>query len=313
MGSFSFGRAIGAGFGVIGRNPLAVAVWALVYLVFVIGPTFAVLRYVLPDALAMAQQAAQQAAQHPGVHARPDPVAIMALRSRTSGLQPALWVLSMIVNAIVIGAIFRAVLEPENRRFAYLRLSRQELWLGLTYLVLVVMMAIMVLVLILPIGIAAGVSAALGLKAGSGLVAGLVSLVGIGLVVWVALRLSLALPMSFAQGRFLLYESWDLTRGQTGKMFGVYAVLILGLLALELAILIPLGMTVVRPMQHDPAFRENIAQWVSHFLRTAWPLIAGFAVVASVLGMAVRAITVAPLAEVYRELTAHEAAADAAP
>ena len=33
------------------------------------------------------------------------------------------------------------------------------------------------------------------------------------------LRLSLALPMSFAQRRFRLYESWDLTRGQAGKMF----------------------------------------------------------------------------------------------
>ena len=34
MDSFSYGRAIGAGFRVIGRHPLAVVMWAAVYLVF---------------------------------------------------------------------------------------------------------------------------------------------------------------------------------------------------------------------------------------------------------------------------------------
>src|ERR1700755_1712497 len=79
MQSFSCGAAIGAGFRVIGRHPLAVLAWAAVYLIFVLAPALAVVRYVLPDVLAGVQQAAQQAAQHPGLHARPDPAALMAL------------------------------------------------------------------------------------------------------------------------------------------------------------------------------------------------------------------------------------------
>ena len=311
MDSFSYGRAIGAGFRVIGRHPLAVVMWAAVYLVFLLLPAIAVLRSVLPDMVA----AWQQAALHAGEHARPDPAAMMALRSRAYGLQPALWLLSVVVNTVVIGAIFRSVLEPEKGRFGYLRLGGQELWLGLTYLVLTVMTVIMVFILVFPVAIAAGVSAAMAQHGtGSplmGLVVALVALGGFGVILWVLLRLSLALPMSFAQGRFLLYESWDLTRGQALKMFGVYLVLVLGLAVLELAFVLTVGTRLYQATQADPNFWSHFADRVGQFVAPAWPTIAGFAILISVIGMAVRTVTVAPLAEIYRELTARDAAGPA--
>jgi hypothetical protein len=309
MDSFSFGQAIGAGFRVIGRRPLAVLAWAAVYLVFVIVPALAVLRYMLPDMIA----AMQQAALHAGEHTRPDPTAMMALRSRTSGLQPALWLLSVVVNTVVIGAIFRAVLEPEDSRFGYLRLSQRELWLGLTYLVVTVMMVIMAFILIFPVAIVAGVSAALAQHGAGAPAAGVaiavVGLAGAGLIVWVMLRLSLALPMSFAQGRFLLYESWDLTRGHALKMFGVFFVLALGLLILEGVVALTIGASLLGPMRNDPAFGTHLADKIAQFVATSWPTIAGFAVLASVIGMALHAVLLAPLAEIYRELTAEGAPA----
>jgi hypothetical protein len=308
MEGFSFGQAIGAGFRVMGRNPVAVLMWAAVYLVFLLLPALALLRYVLPDMISAMQQAAEHAAEH----TRPDPAAMMALRSRGYGLQPALWVLSVVVNTVVIGAIFRSVLEPEKGRFGYLRLGGQELWLGLTYLVITVMTVIMVFILVFPVAIAAGIGAAMAQHGTGtplvGLVVTLLALGGFGVILWVLLRLSLALPMSFAQGRFLLYESWDLTRGHALKMFGVYLVLVLGLAVLELIFVFTVGASVFQARHADPQFASHFAGRIAQFVATSWPTIAGFAVLISIIGMAVRTVTVAPLAEIYRELTAREAA-----
>jgi hypothetical protein len=51
MDDFSYGQAIGAGFRVIGRRPLAVLTWAAVYLVLVVAPAVAMLAVLPPKML----------------------------------------------------------------------------------------------------------------------------------------------------------------------------------------------------------------------------------------------------------------------
>src|SRR5205809_7921799 len=123
MASFSVGEAIGAGFRILRRTPWVVVAWGLVYLVLSLPMVF-LLGRVMPAMIdhyqAMARAAGGKAAAVP-----PE------LPTSAFALQPVTWLTSLIAGAVIVGAIYRAVLEPEARRFAYLRLSRQELWLGL--------------------------------------------------------------------------------------------------------------------------------------------------------------------------------------
>jgi len=305
MGDFSFGDAIGAGFRVIGRKPLAVLIWAAAYLLLVGLPTAVFVAHVIP---AMAA-AAQAASMHVG---RPDPAQFMAWRAGVFGWQPGLWLLSVVATTLLMGAMFRAVLQPEADRWGYLRLGRQELWLGLTYLVLLVMAFILMFVLFIPMAISIGIVSAIGQHGGSqaGGVTLLVvaGIVGMGAILWVLLRLSLALPMSFAEGRFLLYESWDLTRGHALKMFGVYLALAIGLWLFEVACVAAVAGIFWGHVQDAAGWSAMRPSGAIDVFRRYLPTIIGAGVVGSVVLMAIHAIFVAPLAEIYRELTAAEAA-----
>lgn len=305
MDDFSFGDAIGAGFRVIGRNPLAVVIWAAAYLLLVGLPTVAFMANVVPAVLA----AAQEAKAHVG---RPDPEQFMAWRAGVFGWQPGLWLLSVVATTLLMGAMFRAVLQPQASRWGYLRLGRQELWLGLTYLVLLVMAFILMCVLFIPVAIASGIMAAISEHGGSAtggvILLVIAGLVGFGAIVWVLLRLCLALPMSFAEGRFLLYESWDLTRGHALKMFGVYLALAVGLWLFELACVGAVAGIFWGRLQDAAGWSAVQPSVAIDMFRRYLPTIIGVGVVGSVVLMAVHAIFVAPLAEIYRELTAGEPA-----
>lgn len=302
MGEFSFGEALSAGFRLIGRKPLALLFWAAAYLLLLALPAVLVLVYFLPTVTA----AVQDAAQHVGP---PDPARMMALRSRMFGWQPTIWLLQVAAQTILMGAVFRGVLEPDNSRWGYLRVGRQELWLGLTYLVIAVMSIIMAVVLFLPLAIGAGLVAAAAEHGARTSPTGvallcLAAFAAMGVMIWVLLRLSLALPMSFAQARFMLYESWDLTRGQAFKMFLVFLVLVLGLVLLELIVVATVGVSLIPRLKHAAPMAALLQDAKIDIIRRWGPTILGVLVVVSVVATAIRAIFVAPLAEIYRQLTA---------
>jgi hypothetical protein len=305
MGDFSVGDAIGSGFRLVGRAPLAVLAWAAVYLALVLAPTLALVRFGMPAIIA----AVEQTQAHSGA---PDPAGMMALQSGFMVWQPAVWLLSIVCVTVVMGAMFRAVLQPQEGRFGYLRLSRQELWLGLTYLVLMVMAVIMAFLLMLPMVISGAILAAMAGNGSSGaggaLLLALLGLGGFGAIIWVLLRLSLALPMSFAQGRFLLYESWDLTRGHALKIFLVYLVLVLALLVLEVGVAAVVGFSMFSHYRDSLAAAPQTPEAMLAMIQRYEPMIVAGGVIASVLAMAIHAIFVAPLALIYRELTAGESA-----
>ena len=302
MGDFSFGAALNSGFRLIARNPLALLWWSAVFLVVVGLPVMLFVVYVLPSLIAAIQETVRNAGP-------PDPFRMMELQSRMLGWQPGIWLLQIVTQTLLMGAVFRGVLEPENSRWGYLRLSRQELWLGLTYLVISVMALIMAFLLFLPLGVGIGMAAAAAEHGGGASPVAMVVicvslLAGMGVMLWVLLRLSLALPMSFAQARFMIYESWDLTRGQAWRMFLVYLVLAFGLLVFELIIVGTLGVSLASRVRHTAPLTAFLQDARADMLQPWIPTILGFLVAVSVIGTAIRAIFIAPLAEIYRELTA---------
>jgi hypothetical protein len=308
MGGFSYGRAVTAGFRLVGRHPLAVLNWAVAYLVFVALPIFVILAYALPQIVAGYQESLAQAAHH----LRPDPARMMALRSRMFSYNPLIWLISLTAHAVFMGAVFRAWLEPGDSRFGYLRLGARELWLGLTYLVLAVMGVILLFTLFIPMAIAIGISAATSGHGGPGLPATVllcaIAAAGVGAVAWVELRLSLALPMSFAQRRFVLYESWDLTRGQALKMAGVVLSLVLLIVLVELVFVSVLGFSLRSWLVGFRSWDGLPHATLGDILRAIGPLVMAIAAVAVMAGTVIQVILVTPLAEIWRELSGAEPA-----
>lgn len=298
MGDFSAGRALGAGFRLIGREPLAILVWALLYFVVGMLPQMAVMAAIFPDWARLTHAIATSAGQTP-----PGSLEMFRAQAKMMQLQPVTWLTGIVVQALLLGAIYRAVLMPDERRFFYLRLGGREAWLGFVLLVLFVMIAIAAFVITLPTAIVSGIIAAMARDTPAlGLLVLVVVVAAVWLLTWLFLRLSLATPMSFDQRAFRLYKSWDLTRGHAGKMFLVGLALALIFIAAELA-LIAVGLTLSGGLPslerlgawfRDPAFDiKSLAPWaIGGGL--------GLSLVAS-LGFALFG---GAWAEIYRELAA---------
>jgi hypothetical protein len=313
MASISYARAVSAGFRVIGRKPWAVLAWAGAYLVLAALPLILIMSGVLPDVIATYRDAAHNLAH--GV--APDAAKFLALRSRMAGVQPLILVVQLVSHTILMGAIFRAVLEPEASKWGYLRVGRQELMLGLTTLVYVLVATILALTLLVPLGIAGAVgltSAQHGNAPGPMAVPllRLIELAGSGAIVWAMLRLSLALPMSFAQRRFVLYDSWSLTRGHAFKLFLVALTLVVLLTVCDLIATIGLRTLLIQKLAAAPSWRNLLLGSPVEVARRLTPIMVAIAAVGSLFGMAIYAVIIAPWAEIYRELTADKPADKAA-
>ena len=217
MGSFSGSAAIGAGFRLIAREPLAFLVWCLVYFVLVVAPALWMISQVMPAFMALAQSAAA------GVE--PAPADMTKLQGLILGLEPVMFLGWTASSAVLASAVFRAALTPDDRSAFFLRLGGRELWVGLVVLVMLVLYFIAVLVMMLPALMIAGAAAA---TQSNGIVAlaPLVMIIGFSVIVWAFMRLSIGPPASFDKGTFLLFESWSLTRGHALRMFGVALALV---------------------------------------------------------------------------------------
>lgn len=303
MADFSVGEAVGAGFGLIRRQPLSVIVWGFVLLIM----QLLVMMNFGPLYSAMATQVLTNPAAGPaGILATegqfPQALAIGNLLS----------FLQLFVGGIIYCAVFRAVLRPDAPGVAYLRLGMAELFLFVFIFGLIVAMffgafigALIVAAVVGILAVAhAGVAAA---------ILGVMSVVAlVWLIVWLALRLSLVGPMIVADNKFHLFDAWRLTRGKAGKLFGVGALVFLILLAAEIVVglvLLAIGLTALSSYAGG---LQNITALVRQqgpgILSQAVPWLIGFAVVTAPLLGCVYAITAAPWARVYRDLSGPDVA-----
>jgi hypothetical protein len=301
--AISVGSAIGAGFNLIGRRPLALVGWgllclvlALVVLVTVGGTMFATLASVR-------QSTAGGAAA--------DPRAILAAAGGFVGTLILLFPVELIFISVLCCAAYRSVLEPENSRFAYLRLGGQELWVVLAFLVEAVLLLAYYMGCAIVIAILAGIGSVAG---NGGIVAVLLAIVGglaaVAGLVYLALRFSLAGPATFAENRFALFSSWGLTRGNVGSLFLVGLVVtvsLLGILIVQGILNAILGLGAFGGdfsflKNSDPtAIRQAFSNPSALFARLG-PAYFVEIIIGAFFQAIVAAITTVPWAEAYREL-----------
>ena len=158
-----------------------------------------------------------------------DSTAAFAAMAKGGPAYLVLLAFGLLVQAVMMSAVFRAVMRPQESRFGYLRFGRDELRQMGLFLVLVAILVVSVFVIVLAGGIVATivhsvlramgpVGTAIGVLAGAG-----IGIWVLGLVVFVVIRLSLAPPLTFASGRMRVFAAWRLSRGSFWRLLGAYA------------------------------------------------------------------------------------------
>ncbi len=194
------------GFRIVREHPRAAALWAVLsvassvlfslFITATAGPTFTELMALQPGS---------------------DPRAAAVLMAQLWPVLAGALVLAFAIYPVVLAAMNRAVLTPDDDRFGYMRLGRDELrQVVLMFILLALVMALYSLTLIAAVLV--------GLIVGpAGTAAMALTLVGlIGAMAFFGVRLSLASPLTFAARKIGLTESWALTRGRFWSMLGIY-------------------------------------------------------------------------------------------
>jgi len=295
MRDFSAGAAIMSGFRLIGREPLAFLAWALVYGIVGLAPQ-GLIAYLSFTAIGDLSQLAT-----------PSPGELPESFARAQALQPLSLLSSAVSTLLIYGAVSRAILYPDDRRFLYLRLTGRELWAGLNALTVGAIYVGGLLVFILLVFILAGITA---VAAGGGAVAGAVvaliampaGLAGLVATFWVLCRLSLSMPMGFAQRNFRIPDAWRATRGRGWRIFGVMLaiivittvgqILVMGVGASLVAIVTPLA-------ELGRAWTTNPARVIANVPPTVWLAVG---LVTSLLSAASATLFGAALTQMHKDM-----------
>jgi hypothetical protein len=307
MARFSATGAATSGFGLIGREPLAVLVWGLVVLVVLVLPCFGLAWTVVPDFVSFAKLTEAPSGDASGQAAISQ---MMQLQSKMMLFNLLYWVGGTGVKAVLAAAVFRAVLEPSQKGFAYLKLGARELWLALVSLVMGVLAYMACMAAAIVVALCAAMAYFVGVQSGQAagvgaciLVAVILGLAATGALIWAALRLSMAGPMSFSERKFLLFESWTFTRGQAWPLLGMVLLLGLIIIALELVLYTVLGVGFVAfGLKLVTQMQTMTGQPPEAWLRLLWPYVAAFAFIGSLLSGPAMALVFAPWATAYRDL-----------
>lgn len=302
--------ALFSGLSLMRREPWLLLSLAVVYLLSGVLPQLLAYWAVWPELITALDAAAKSALTGGKADEVPE---MMRMQAHMLPYQLLAFPLSVAGMLAIYGAIYRAILRPEDRGFGYLRLGRREGAMFLTSLVAVFLLivaamaaALAIVILVMGLRMAAGPNSSATGLATFGLILVTVILGG-----WCAIRLSLAYPMAFTDGRFRLFESWALTRGHGWKIFGVQLALIAIVIGVELAVALVVILVAIAVGIGVSGHADAIAQamtakmaqgaevWAPQFAAAYLGVMA----VTSVIVAGFYIFMAAPIADIYRQLT----------
>jgi len=244
------GSILGGTFRFVGNNIRAILVWSAIIVVLNL-VMMAMMRPLYEAQIATLQQAGAVPAMPP------------------FGSFFLAMLVGLAVFVILAAATFRAVLFPDQSRFAYLRVGMDELRLLGCALILIVGFYLIMIVVGVAVGI---VLAIISTAAGGGAVMAsvLIGLVIFILSAWLMTRLALAGPMTILERKIVIGPAWRLSRGHFWQLLGAYIVIMLILFAVYgLIFLIRMGpaMTdMLHPTDQAAALRVASAQSAAYAL-----------------------------------------------
>ena len=227
--AFSSTDAAFEGFRIARERPVAVLVWAAVYLVVSVIAMAIAAGLVGGDAVQKLNAA---------MAGDPAPEEVMAVLPTFMTFYGVMAPFALVLQSTLGAAIYRTVLRPEENASFFLRLGADEVRLLLVNVILSVMIGLGAGVVFAVAGALAGALAVVGGFLG-GFVGFLVIVAALGAVVFAAVRLSLAGPITFGERQIAVVRSWGLTKGRFWPLLGAYV------LAAAMAVVVALlGMVV---------------------------------------------------------------------
>jgi hypothetical protein len=203
---FSLSEAAFEGFRVIRSHPGVLFGWGLIWLISLIATVLTampILQPVMGELQAMLQSMASGAAVEPS----------LAIQNRMTYATWATLPISLVTQAVLLPALYRAMTAETRDRFAFLRLGRDEL----RVLGVLTLLALISLTLSQAGEFALLMSAGTGMEAGGGLVSVLATV----LSVFLSVRLVMAAPQTYVTGRIDLRRAWTLTQGLFWPLLGL--------------------------------------------------------------------------------------------
>lgn len=286
--SFNATESAFEGFRLARRAPLAILAWAAAYVIF-FAVFFAVAGGSLINVVSLAEQLEQSA--------EPSMEQVTTILRAYGTLMFLVLPLSMLFSAVLSTGVARAVIRPQEGRFGYLRLGRNELR------ILLAMLAVGLLMLGVTVG-GMGVASVLGGLAAEmntpllNLPAVLVGLATVGVSIWLAVRLSLVVPISFAEEKIALKESWVMSKGRFWPLLGM--AVLAGVMSMLVGLL---GSIVIAPLNLIFGGLESLAGAETTNIATLfvkfWPALLVWGVVNALLSAAQAAIIYAPFSAAY--------------
>lgn len=298
--AFSGSDAAFEGFRLVRRNPMALVAWTLLYAIVSLASLFA-----MSSALGPITDWAERmdALENQSPSATPQEV-MAAFQGFGEVMLSLAWVIpvSLIVSAMLMAAVARAVLNPRASGFGYLRLGMDELRVFVVTLVLGILMAFAWVAVVVAIGVLSGIASASGAN-WLWLFVVLAGLAGVAAIIWLAVRLSLAVPITVAENRFAFFDSFAVTRGRFWSLFGmaiIAIVMVLVIMVLSWVVTLPLAM-----MAGGEAWSFGSggdAEAVAAALDVTNPWIIASALAEAVINALLVGVMYAPFAAAYRDL-----------
>ncbi|MBL8555461.1 MAG: hypothetical protein JNL41_14395 [Phenylobacterium sp.] len=286
MGRIAVGEAIGAGFRLIGRQPLLFLAWCAIYFAVTIVPTL----------FGWSDTAAYYGRLGAGT-----PVTAPSLQRAFGAWEWLSFAVSLVVMVCLPTAVMRAVLHPEERQFFYLRLGARELWFALALLVLTLLWVAGYAALMLTLGIVSIVGGLAG--TGGVLMVGVIAILlipaTIVLSVWIWTRLSMAATMTFAENRLRVFASWRFTKGHAWRIFLVA----LGLFVLTMIVLVVIfGGALAALAGAAGAGGFTAPGFFTQVSQAPLPILLAYSATMSLLLVGMTVLGSASWAEMYRQL-----------
>lgn len=288
---FSATEAAFEGFRIVRRHPLAILFWGLAYVLFFIA-FFALVGGQLAGVIAQAE--ALQGGE-------PNVADLQALGQSYFTILGLGAPLGLLLSAVLSAGVARAVLNPSQKVFGYLRLGADELRVLAVNLILSIALGLGFFVLAMIVGVAAGVVAQ-GNQGAGVLVGVLLGLAFAVLAIWIAVRLSLAVPLTMAEKRIAPFASFAVTKGHFWPLLGMAVIAFIMSILVSLlgsVIALPIMMFTGGGLAQLAALEGQSTQAI---LQTAAPGLLAWGVVNAIVSALQLAVLYAPFAAAYRDI-----------